>query len=133
MLHFFDYVYYRACAFYNRNGEQTSYKISGLVFLSALHVLNIIFFCGLINILFQFWLNIDKYLNINKYLIIIAYFILIVLNGIRYNKLSYDILNKKWSKEDFKTQKRIDVAVIGYIILSIIAVIVLIVWRANTK
>lgn len=127
MIKFFDYVYYRACSYYNRNGEQNNFKISGLVLLSAIYVMNLIFLFDLISILFQFWLN------VNKYLIVIAYFILIILNGVRYNKISYDILNKKWSEEDLKTQKRIEAAILWYIILSIVAVIVLIIWRANTK
>ncbi len=125
MLRFFDYVYYRLCSFYNKSGEQTSYKISGLVLLSALYVSNLIFFCQLLGILFRFWFN------INKYLIIIPYFILLISNGVRYNKLKYDILNKKWGNEDLKTEQRKGLCVFLYILLTVIGVLVLIIWRAK--
>jgi hypothetical protein len=127
MLHFFDYVYYRVCSFYNKSGEQTSYKISGIVILTALYVLNLIFLCQLVSILFQLWFN------INKYLIVIPYFMLLASNGIRYNKLNYNILNKKWGNEDPKAQQRKGLGVFLYILFSVIGVIILIIWRANTK
>jgi hypothetical protein len=124
MMHFFDYLYYRTCIFYNKNGEKTSYRYSALIFISFLHTINLIFFVQLSYILFS--LN----FIINKYYILIPYAVILALNGIRYNKFNYDYLNRKWGKEDVKVSQRKGSVLLMYILLSITGVIVLIIWKA---
>jgi len=127
MIAFFDYVYYRLCVFYNKSGENRSYKISGLVLLSAIHTFNLFFVVQLICVSFHYWPP------INKYFAVIPYFLLIIVNGFRYNKLNYDLLKERWGNEDSKAHQQRGIGVFLYIILSVIVVIIMIVWRAKTK
>jgi|CXWL01.1.fsa_nt_gi hypothetical protein len=84
MIRFFDYVYNKICKFYYKNGDKGA-RISSLAFLSLLQCLN----------LFSFFVifGLFKYLPDNKKLIaVISYVFLLFINGIRYNKLNFDIL-----------------------------------------
>ena len=127
MLRFFDYVYYRTCIFYEKSGEKKSYRISALVLLSALHVLNLFF-------LFQLIFTFLNYLpNINKYIAIIPYAAFLILNGVRYNKLNYDVLRERWANEDVKSYQKKGVGVVLYMLLSAVIVVVLIIIKANNR
>lgn len=127
MLKFFDYVYYKCCQFYYKNGEENGYKISGLALLSLFQLLNIALIIILVFQWFHYWAN------INKMLFAIPVFILLLLNGFRYNKLNYDVLKEKWENESATTSKKREVGVLLYMVLSVILVIAVIIWRLNTK
>jgi hypothetical protein len=125
MLHFFDYLYYRTCVFYNNNGEKTSYRLSALAFISTLHTLNLIFFV-------QLSLNLMKSnFIINKYYGLVPCAIILLLNGVRYYKFDYDYLNDKYGQENAKVWKRKGNALLIYILLSILGIIILAIWKAN--
>ena len=67
----------------------------------------------------------------NKYLILIPYGIILILNGIRYNKINYDYLNRKYGQEDTKVRRRKGNVLLIYILLSLLLNITLIIWKAN--
>lgn len=127
MIRFFDYTYYRICLFYDRNGDGKSSGISALILLTVVQIINLTTILG---ILFQLS---HIYLGTNKFLYSIPYFVLLILNGFYYNKYNYDVLKERWKDEDIETQKRKGVGVLLYIVLSGVAIIALIIWRANSK
>jgi hypothetical protein len=127
MFRFFDYVYYRTCIFYNKSGEKTSYRISGLVLLSVLQVLNLLFLFQLTFTFLNYWPS------LNKYIAVILYVIFLILDGIRYNKLNYDVLRERWANEDAQSYQRKGIWVVLYILLSVLLVIVLIIVKANNR
>ena len=127
MFRFFDYVYYRTCIFYNKSGEKKSYRISGLVLLSVLQVLNLLFLFQLTFTFLNYWPS------VNKYIAVILYVVFLILDGIRYNKLNYDVLRKRWANEDAETYQRKGVWVVLYILLSVLLVIVLIIVKGNNR
>lgn len=124
-MHFFDYVYYKCCQLYDKNGEREGAGISGLILLSTFQMLNLIFISGLIFQTFHYYST----FNISWLLVFI--FILPILNGMRYNKLNYGVLKKRWESENIITKKKKETAVIIYALVSIITTIIIIIWRAN--
>jgi len=58
------------------------------------------------------WLN--YWPNINKYIGIIPYVAFLILDGLRYNKLNYNVLKRRWLNEDAKSYKRKGVGVVLY-------------------
>lgn len=61
------------------------------------------------------------------------YVALTILNGIRYNRLNYDVLKQRWADEDAKSYQRKGVGVVLYILLSVVVVIILIIVKANNR
>lgn len=123
MLRFFDYVYYKSCQFYFRHGEGSGSGISGLAFLSLIQFLN------LLSIVTIFWLVFPYEFILtarDKIIVAFIYIIIIVTNGIRYNKLNYDILKDKYESEDERIQQKKQIGVIFYLVITILIVIALI-------
>src|SRR5438477_11071198 len=96
---FFDYAYYRICKFYYENRDSGA-RFGGLAVLSVIQFLNIFIVFWVICFLLRFTIH-----N-NKLIVILGYFVIVVLNGFRYNKLNYDVLDAKWKDEDVRTQKK---------------------------
>jgi hypothetical protein len=122
MLHFFDYVYYKSCQFYDKHGEGSGAGISGLAFLSLIQFLN------LLSVVTVFWLIFPYEFILttgDKILGAFVYIVIIFINGIRYNKLNYDILKERWDNEDKKNQRKKQIGVISYILITIVSVNVL--------
>ncbi len=100
ILTFFDYVYYRVCTFYNNSGEKRS-SITGLFIISLFYFFNLISVAGFAIIIFKIDLP-----AINKSAFLIVNICIVILNGIRYNKLKYDVLNERWGNEDEITNEK---------------------------
>lgn len=60
----------------------------------------------------------SKKINTGKLSWLILCTVLIILNGIRYNKLHYDILKEKWNHETASVNINKGVIVVSYILLS---------------
>jgi hypothetical protein len=90
---FFDYVYYRICRFYDKN-KSSSPGITGLCILSLTHYFNILSIFFILSIAFE------RKFDISKWLGVLLYAILLFINGLRYNKLNYGFLKKKWENEN---------------------------------
>ena len=98
MLRFFDYVYYRSSKFYFDN-KGTNSKISGLCIIVIMHLFNI-------SILFFLYCIVSKTKPfISKSIIIFLLVFFFLLDGIRYNKLNYNILSDRW-KDELHANKR---------------------------
>src|SRR5260221_12513490 len=95
----FDYLYYRFCKFYYSNGDSGA-RISSLAVISLLQFFNIFTVFILVSLLFH-----KDFLTKKLYIVFICV-ALIIINGFRYNRLDYDLLNKKWSKEDDVKKKK---------------------------
>ena len=109
MLHFFDYLYYKSCNLYaKRNPEGAG--ISGLSVVALFQMFN------LSTVFFLFNIILDKNIHVNKLLIVAVCALLLVLNGIRYNKLTYAILKERWDNEGKK--RKLENSCCFYYILS---------------
>jgi glucan phosphoethanolaminetransferase (alkaline phosphatase superfamily) len=116
MPNFFDYVYYKACNFYKKE-TPGSQGVSGLTIMAVVQLFHI-FTCFFLITIF-----LKRKIHFNKLFIVGLCILLLVLNGIRYNKLTYSILKEKWDNEDRNTKQRKQALVLLYIILSIILTI----------
>ena len=116
---FFDYLYYRICEFYYAHNS-SSPRIAGLVILSLMYCLNFIFIYGVTSLILK------RHIEFSKVSLVILYFSLLILNGIRYNKLNFDLLNKRWKGESENIKKKKQTMVMIYIAMSIISIIGLI-------
>ena len=124
MLHFFDYVYYRSSKFYFDN-KGTSSKISGLCVIVLMHVFNV-------GILFFLYCAISKTKPLIRVPIILFTLIFFfLLDGVRYNKLNYEILFDKWKNEPYPHKK--GALVIIYIISSSIVFFGLAIYLGTKK
>lgn len=113
MIMFFDYVYYRVCKAYYHTRD-SSPRIAGLCVISVVCFFNLLsLFC-----LYSIFIREDIY--INKLWAIPAGLTIIILNGIRYNKLHYGILERKWKEDAKKTYFMKGVIAFLYIILSLV-------------
>jgi hypothetical protein len=118
MLTFFDYVYYTICRYYYKNNDKGA-RISALALLSLIQCFNLFSLFVIFDLL--------KYLPDNrKYIAVFSYILLLILNGIRYNKFNFDVLDEKWGGEKVNTKKKKNFFIGGYFILSIIIVVILI-------
>jgi hypothetical protein len=124
---FFDYVYYKCCQFYDRNGEGSGAGISGLALLSVFQILNLISIMAAIFQIFHY------YININKFWFAVPFLALLILNGIRYNKLNYGVLSERWRSEDAIKMNKNETGVTIYMVSTVIIVIAVIIWRAITR
>lgn len=112
MFKFFDYVYFTVCRYYI-DRQRSSPAISALAIISFLHMLN------LFTLFFLFIAFLPHKPHLNKYLVGSGLsLILLILNGIRYNKRNFEVLNRVWGDEE--NRKRKQTAVVIYIILSMI-------------
>src|SRR5437773_2188345 len=116
MLKLFDYMFYRFCKFYYESGS-SSPMFGGLFLLSLMQLLNVFSFVVLVSLMLNF--NV-----INNKLLFAAYYLaLVILNGFRYNKFNYEILNERWKNEDKNTQKKKKTAILIYFIVSVLLVL----------
>lgn len=126
MLNFFDYTYYRVCKAYYKTKDSNP-RIAGLCIITLMHFFNILsVFC-------LFCISIQKKIYINKILALFVILILMILNGIRYNKLHYGILQEKWQNENADIQTKKGVMVLAYILLSTVAGIGLAIYLGSKK
>lgn len=114
---FFDYVYYRICRFYDKKNS-SSPGITGLCILSLTHCFNILSIFFLLSIVFQ------RKFDVSKWLIVLLYAILLFINGLRYNKLNYESLKKKWENENGNINQKNNF-VIPYILGSVVLFVIL--------
>lgn len=108
MFRFFDYVYYKACNFYLRENPD-SVGLSGLIIIALMQVLNLLTCFFLMSII------LGRKFHINKLLLIALCILLLVVNGIRYNKLTYAILKDKWDNEEENKKIKGQLLVLLYI------------------
>ncbi len=112
MFKFFDYVFYCVCTFYYKNND-SSPIFAGLAVLSLMQVINIFTIVALIFHLLKYTPNHIK-LIVGCTCIIVT-----VLNGFRYNKFNYNILNERWKDDNSKIQKKKGTFVVLYLLLTI--------------
>lgn len=125
MMQFFDYTYYKICEFYSKY-EKVS-ETTGLIVLAMMYNFN------LLSLFFLFSIIVNTNIHFSILLIIILYIILVVLNGIRYNKISYGILEKRWQDEDKNVRLKKSCLVLAYIILSTIIFFGLAIYHGSKK
>jgi len=109
MLHFFDYLYYKSCNLYaKRNPEGAG--------LSALPVVALFQMFNLSTVFFLFNIILEKNIPVNKLWIVASCALLLVLNGIRYNKLTYAILKERWDNEEENKKIKKQLLLLLYIV-----------------
>ena len=118
MVNFFDYLYYRICKFYYKNGGSNP-KITALVILALIHFFNLLSLLAIVR-----WI-IDIKIEINKLYAIPIILLILVIDGLRYNKYNYDVLNNKWADEKLGKKIKKGYLVISYVFFSIIACFIL--------
>ena len=94
MLKFFDYLFYRACKFYDKGKDQSTAMTGALVILVLMQVFNLLSVFSILQII------IHKKYDVHKLLIVVGIFLLLIVNGIRYNKLDYAFFKGKWDNND---------------------------------
>lgn len=119
MLSFFDYIYYRVCGFYYSNNSNSP-RIAGLVVLSLMYLFNIVFIYGLASLL------LNGNIRFSIIATVILYLIILVFNGFRYNRLNYDVLNKKWENESVTSKSKKNRWIWMYFLSTIFSIIALI-------
>ena len=124
MLSFFDYFFYRASVFYD-TGKDNGPAIAGLFILSLMQFFNLLSIECLIEII-----RLKKF-EIPKVAVVLVIILLSVINGIRYNKLSYDLLKKRWDNESEKQKKKRGVFVLLYLLLSTVIAFSLAIYIGN--
>ena len=124
MFSFFDYVYYKACKTY---AKENGAALSGVVVMAALQMLNIL------TILFFICVALKTKGLISKLLIIILYVSLLILNGLRYNKITYSILDEKWGMELKGEKTKHQLVVILYVCVSFILCVGLAIYLGSKK
>jgi len=121
MLTFFDYVFYKACKFYDR-GKPENAGIPGLSILVLLQV------CNLLSILFLISIVIENRNILSKLLVISICVFLFIANGVRYNKHPYETLKERWDSEQEDKRTKRQLFVLFYIIISVVSFIGLAIW-----
>ena len=124
MFSFFDYVYYKACKIY---AKENGAALSGVVVMAALQMLNIL------TILFFICVALKTKGLISKLLIIILYVSLLILNGLRYNKITYSILDEKWGIEPKGEKTKHQLIAILYVCVSFILCVGLAIYLGSKK
>lgn len=95
MLRFFDYLYYATCQFYNKyEGPKSNFGVSALIIVALAQGMN------LSAIFFGICLIAQKKFAISKILVGFLAILLLIVNGFRYNRLNYQVLDKRWGDED---------------------------------
>jgi hypothetical protein len=122
----FDYLYYRFCKFYYSNGDRGA-RISSLAVISLFQLFNIFTVFILISLFFY-----KDFLTKKSYIAFICV-ALIIINGFRYNRLDYDLLNEKWGKEDDVKKRKKTILLAIYIIGSTIICISLAIFHGSNK
>ena len=113
VLHFFDYLYYKSCNLYaKRNPEGAG--ISGLCVVALFQMFN------LSAVFFLFNIILDKNIPVSKLLILAGCILLLILNGIRYNKVTYAVLKEKWDYEEENKKIKKQLLLLLYIVGSVI-------------
>jgi uncharacterized membrane protein len=111
MLNFFDYTYYPICRFYEKydNGNP---RITALCFLSVFHVLNLMSIYSIFSLVLAHKIFLNSIASAAIYIAVLVY-------GIRYKRLNYDVLKEKWKNmnDGDKSKKRI--LIICYYVISL--------------
>jgi hypothetical protein len=117
MLKFFDYVYYRTyLAYRNQDNMPYMYAIGLVALMQQFNLVTIYFWA---DVLFGFELVLNKYVKYGSFLIFI------VPNYIRYTRVKdFNKLSNIWENENDKDRIRNGGIVLGYVILSVILLIV---------
>jgi len=110
MLRFFDYLYYGARKFYNK--ERGS-GFSALVLIALTQALNIF------AVYFLYCVISETKVTVNKLIYLALYFFFLVLNGKRYSKLDPDIIKEKWENKKEKQKIIIRTLLLIHVVLSI--------------
>src|SRR5580698_536640 len=123
---FFDNVYYRVCKKY-KGTKDDSPEGAEVVVLSLMQCLNIFFIGGLFVQVFH--LNV----TLNKFTVVAFLILIIIINGIRYDKLNYDVLSERLKgEEQAVASMKANLATI-YIFATILSVIFLLILRASAR
>lgn len=109
---FFDYVFYKCCQLYEKNG-QNGPELFGLNVLSLLQFFNLISIIGFFFQLFNF------HPEINRGWYFVPIIGIPILNGRRYNKINYTDLKEKWNNIDKVTKRKKNMYLRLYIFLTI--------------
>jgi hypothetical protein len=112
MFLFFDYVFYKSCNLYAKKNPDGA-GLSGLSVLVLMHVFN------LLSILFLVSIILENKRFINKFLVLALFVFLFIVNGIRYNKITYVSLKERWDCEDKNRKNKRQALVLIYIIGSV--------------
>jgi hypothetical protein len=112
MQSFFDYLYYKACKLY---AKEDGAALSGVVVVAVLQMFNLLAFFFLMDIILK------RKLPLNKIMVLLILAILVILNGIRYNKITYAILDEKWKNEIESKKIKHQLLVLLYVSVSVIS------------
>ena len=118
MLTYFDYVFYKLSKLYSQKSPSSG-PIGGLVvaaFLQCCLVMSIFFLIEIINR--------EKY-HVSKLIFLGVFVLIIILNGIRYNKVTYPDLDERWKNEDSGKKARKQMLVLLYIFVSFFSAVCL--------
>src|SRR6186713_3087583 len=124
MLRFFDYLYYGARKFYNK--ERGS-GVSALVLIALTQALNIF------TVYFLYCVISGTKVYGNKLIFIAPYFFFLVLNVIRYSKLDPEIIKEKWENKKEKQKIRMRALLVIYVFLSFALSIELAIFIGNRE
>jgi hypothetical protein len=120
---FYDYMYYSFCRYYYKNKDDSA-RFTGLGTLCIIQTITLFEISALFKL--------DKKLDFNETVVgLITYFLLIIINGIRYNRLNYDVLSERWNDEGEGTKEQKVISIRAYIVITIIVFIILV--FINTK
>ena len=84
--------------------------------LSALPVVALFQMFNLSTVFFLFNIILEKNIPVNKLWIVASCALLLVLNGIRYNKLTYAILKERWDNEEENKKIKKQLLLLLYIV-----------------
>lgn len=114
----FDYVYYSiACLHLNYFKKVSSYKFSGVVYLSLIQFINTLTILEIFN-------PIEAMFKEPIFFFIICIVVVFLMNLIRYNKfVNYGDLSRKWDSESNMIRQFKMIGVIFYFVLSFILLV----------
>ena len=116
----FDYTYYKLCLHFIKQKDE-GYSLAAVFALSFFHFLNI----TVVLVIFSVFLFGYTPSNSAPIAIVLGV-IVVVLNGIRYNKLHFKILDERFNSETITRNAQRENAMIWYILITVISAIVLI-------
>src|ERR1700760_1831223 len=113
----FDCLFIKAAKMYAR-GENKFDGISAISVLALMQFLNIYSFVLSVGLIFHYKPP------IKPWMIIVMLALLVVGNGVRYNKIDYFTLRKRWEQTPENKQQRLNTLIPVYIVVSVILMLV---------
>jgi glucan phosphoethanolaminetransferase (alkaline phosphatase superfamily) len=122
MIAFFDYLFYKTCLFYSRK-EKTDDRLTAVFIVSFMQYFNFFTFILILLIILHHRFT---------YLMSVSVLcVLVILNGFRYNKLSFEMLDARWAGESEERKKKKSSYLLLYIVVSTIVFLTLIIYKGE--